>query len=135
MIHMGLYLIHRFIKSVSHKFKVSESELRDLGPSSQAGQGESYQDLPEFCQCYLCECGQKIDRKTRFKDWEPTTLGPSTRTVGHVPCGVMVGDLGFPKFQGNICPECGRIRNPKSYKHKDPRCNRDLSRFISLVTY
>jgi hypothetical protein len=37
----------------------------------------------------LCECGEFIDECT-FKDYIETTAGPSTPTIGHGKCGLLL---------------------------------------------
>lgn len=36
----------------------------------------------------LCECGEFV-RGNTFKDYIPTTIGPSTSTFGHTGCGLI----------------------------------------------
>ena len=46
----------------------------------------------------LCECGEFVQGHT-FKDYIPTTIGPSTSTFGHSGCGLIFNlvDGSLPK--------------------------------------
>jgi hypothetical protein len=44
----------------------------------------------------LCECGEFVQGHT-FKDYIPTTIGPSTSTFGHSGCGLI-----FNLVDGNL---------------------------------
>jgi hypothetical protein len=44
----------------------------------------------------LCECGEFVQSNT-FKDYIPTSIGPSTSTFGHSGCGLI-----FDLVDGNL---------------------------------